>query len=89
MDYNKENYIVLDCEPGYPRPNDILTTVLRDTELTNDDFSITLKCFGAWTFNINNNKVEEFHKYFDIIGKAITSAEIHGRIRYGEWIKNI
>ena len=77
--------IVLDCAPGSMRPDDVLKLVLDNTELTSDDFVITSKLFGSWTFELNENKNEIYLKHKSAIGETIKKMFEHGFIRYGEW----
>jgi hypothetical protein len=77
--------IVIDCPPVSMRPDGILNLVLRDTELTSKDFTITSKFFGAWTFVLDETKndIYDNHKYD--IGTILKKLNAQGCVRYAEW----
>lgn len=52
--------IELDCPPGNPRPDDLLPLVIEGTGLTTDDFQITSRVFGNWTFELKADKNDIF-----------------------------
>jgi len=51
-------HIILDCPPGAIRPDDVLQNVLESTQLEITDFDIISKFFGAWTFELAEDKRE-------------------------------
>lgn len=82
-----EQTIELDCPPGLPRPGDLFPSVIHDTGLTEDDFTITSKLFGEWTWLLTNtDKSELFERVRGTTIKArVTSLYESGLIRYGSW----
>jgi hypothetical protein len=77
--------IVLDCPPGAVRPDTLLAFVLIGTPLKVSDFIVTSKCFGSWTFELEENKNEQYVNSRNIIGNTITLLYHQSSIRYGEW----
>lgn len=77
--------IELDCPPGPTRPNDCLIVVLEGTGLTSEDFTITSKFFGAWTFELLPGKDDTYTKASSLIGQRVKTLHNQGTIRYGSW----
>jgi dimeric dUTPase (all-alpha-NTP-PPase superfamily) len=77
--------ILLDCPPGIIRPNNVLENILVSTTLEVSDFEITSKCFGAWTFELSEEKRKIYEDYENLIITKIKDAYNDGLIRYAEW----
>ena len=77
--------IILDCSPGATRPDNILKNVLESTQLEITDFNIISKCFGAWTFELAEDKREIYENCENLIVSKIKNAYNDGLIRYAEW----
>ncbi|QKF94220.1 hypothetical protein QKU48_gp0762 [Fadolivirus algeromassiliense] len=77
--------IELDCPPGSTRPDTCLSIVLSGLELTEDDFVITSKFFGEWTFELKQEKNETYLKLKKEISERIKKLHDQGFIRYGSW----
>jgi len=83
----ENNYIIIDCKPLNPRPNEILKLILVDTGLNEDDFENTLRSFGAWTFQLND-KENIFLEKYEIIVNRLQICYHNGSIRYTEYCCN-
>ena len=77
--------LVLDCRPGGSRPNDVLKIIIANMELCEEDFTVTSKSFGAWTFRVSAEKDEYYTSQLEEIIKRVTGAYKSGIIRYAEW----
>lgn len=77
--------IILDCYPGVIRPNNVLENILESTQLSISDFNVVSKFFGAWTFELAEDKQEIFKNYENLIISKITDVYNKGLIRYAEW----
>ena len=77
--------ISLDCPPGYVRPDKLLPITLQGTELKPEDFEITSRVFGSWTFELNLVKNDLYSSCWKNIKEEIENLYYAGRIRYGEW----
>ena len=77
--------IVIDSYPMTPRPDYHLTNILVDTGLIIDDFVITGKTFGEWTFVLNHEKNDIYSQVKSIISERIKMLYYMGDIRYGSW----
>lgn len=80
-----EYEIVIDCPPLKPRPNEILEQILKDTELSIDDFVKTSSSFGAWTFSLVKNKDSIYINSKKDIGEKLTNLYNIGSVRYAHW----
>ena len=78
-------HIAIDCPPGSARPDVILDIVLEGTELVFDDFKITNKFFGEWTFILSEDKNDIYMKYKQHIGDYLRKLNGMGCVRYAEW----
>ena len=78
-------YLKIDCPPGLVKPDTILSTILLNTDLTINDFKNTSCCFGEWTFNIYENKIDLFKLHFDEIVTKLKKSYASGQIRYAEF----
>jgi hypothetical protein len=63
--------------------------VLDGLGLMPEDFTITNKFFGEWTFELKPEKNKQYAAVKDDIGKRIIALYNNGVIRYGEWTKDI
>ena len=81
-------YILIDCPPNSIRPDKVLQSILLSMSIQIEDFTITSKFFGAWTFLINDGKENEFIKNIDDIIEKLTIAYNNGLVRYVEYNKN-
>ena len=81
------NYILIDCPPNSMRPDQILHSILLQMNIKVEDFTITNKFFGAWTFVINDGKENEFIQNIDNIVEQLTIAYNSGLVRYVEYNK--
>jgi hypothetical protein len=84
-DINKNNYIIIDCNPFSNRPDVILINILNNTKINIDDFVITNKFFGAWTFKLYKDKNEEYEYELNNIIKKLENCYKCGMIRYAEY----
>ena len=83
---SNECYIVIGIRPGTIRPDDILKNILNKyVNLSKDDFEITLKSFGNWTFNVHKDKEEIFKIYLNKIIEELKNLYNKNIIRYAEW----
>jgi len=92
-------HIILDCPPGAMRPDSVLENILASTQLELADFNIVNKCFGAWTFELSEDKKEIYQNKKeiyqdkkeiyqnckDLVITKIKDAYKNGLIRYAEW----
>lgn len=75
--------IELDCEPGYPRPSDLIGDVIKGTGLpTREHVSAS---FGNFTWEYNDIPEEEWLKVKPVLKERITALYNRGTIRYGSW----
>lgn len=81
----QEIYVEIDCPPGKMRPDDILKMVLKNLEITIDDFIVDSKSFGSWTFKLNEEKNEIYKLSIDIIKERIINFYRNGLIRYASY----
>jgi hypothetical protein len=84
-EYSQEYSIELDSPPMSTRPGDLLSSVLKGTELTCGDFVNTGRLFGNWTFNVIKEKEEIYKKNVEHFKNQITKLYNSGAIRYGSW----
>ena len=78
--------IELDCPPGKPRPDDLLPGILKDTPLTPEDFEITSKVFGNWTFVLKDDKNSDVYVFNQPTYKErIEKLYKEGKLRYASW----
>ncbi len=81
-----EYSIELDCVPFMsPRQNELILIVLKDTELTLDDFEEPYKSFGEWIWKLKTNNKQKYINHLNIIKQHITELYSKGLIRYGSW----
>jgi len=77
--------IELDCQPGSPRPGDLLPAVLKDTGVTLDPTKPQATFFGNWEWVIPTEQEEAFKAARETIKARITKLYNSGAIRYGSW----
>lgn len=75
--------IELDCEPFFPRPGDLLPSVLEGTGLLLGE--PVAKLFGNWTWVIPADQTALYEENRDLIKARITALYNAGQIRYGSW----
>lgn len=77
-----EHYIVIDCQPGYTRPDDVLKRMCDILLLDFDMFEIKHKFFGEWTWLIKDNTIH-VNKREDMV-HFLKKCYSDGIIRYAE-----
>ena len=75
--------IELDCAPGNPRPGDLLTGVLKDTDITLGE--TCSRVFGNWVWDVPEDQTEKYETVRDLVKERITKLYHRGLIRYGSW----
>ena len=81
---SNDHYIIIDCKPFQSRPDTILNNILVDTNLLFSDFTNTSTSFGAWTFKLNKNKIDDFVLVSNSIYSKLLEQYKSGRIRHAE-----
>jgi len=79
----KTQTVELDCQPGQPRPGDLIEGVIEGTGLPLKEAAS--KFFGNWTWDFNDIPKEVFDKAKPIMKERITALYHSGVIRYGSW----
>ena len=74
--------IELDCEPGPPRPCDLLPEVLKDLDIEKDPYDSLFRFMGNWCWQFQTSP-ETYSKVFPIIGKRIKALHAQDQIRWG------
>ena len=96
---SETHYLIIDCGPGKPRPNQILHMILTDdtdtlTEedallyddtLTENDLSLIYNNFGEWKYGVYKDKETIFELNLPKIIPHLTSLYNSRIIRYAEW----
>ena len=96
---SETHYLIIDCGPGKPRPNQILHMILTDdtdtlTEedallyddaLTENDLSLIYSNFGEWKYGVYKDKETIFELNLPKIIPHLTSLYNSRIIRYAEW----
>ena len=79
--------IELDCSPGLPRPDTLLTGVLAGTGLSTEDFEEPRTWFGNWEYYLKDDPhlEDKYEEVRGLIKERIISLYNQGRIRYGSW----
>lgn len=75
--------IELDCEPGNPRPGDLIGAVIADTGLPERE--TVSRFFGNWTWDYTDIPAEDWAKAKPVLKERITALYNRGVIRYGSW----
>lgn len=71
------------CPPGYPRPGDLLITVLANTGLPPKESSS--RCFGDWTWDYPEVSCDRWEKAQKLIEQRLKTLYKLGVIRWAEW----
>jgi hypothetical protein len=87
------HYLIIDCGPGKPRPNQILHMILTDNSnklteedtLTENDLSLIYSNFGEWKYGVYKDKETIFELNLSKILPHLTSLYNSRIIRYAEW----
>ena len=85
---NNDYYLVIDCGPFLKRPNEILENILINTKLNINDFKITSKSFGEWTFKLYIDKTNEYLEELPNIIEKLKNNFKNGNIRFAEYYPN-
>jgi len=75
--------IELDCQPGNPRPDALLPSVLQGTGITIGD--PVSKVFGNWMWVIPEEQEAAYALVQPVIRDRIKELYAAGAIRYGSW----
>lgn len=78
-----EQTIELDCAPGWPRPGDLLSEVIKDTGLEAREPVWT--CFGNWKWDYSDVPAEQWASIRLMLREHIIDLHKQGFIRYGSW----
>ena len=78
-----EQTIELDCAPGYPRPSDLIESVIKDTGL--EVRETVGRFFGNFTWDYSDVDPKEWARVQPILKERITALYKSGTIRYGSW----
>ena len=94
------HYIIIDCNPGSPRPNDILKMILlkleehdfteEDALLYNDaiafdDFILIYSSFGECKYGVYKDKEQLFELSLSKMIDMLTNLYNSRQIRFAEW----
>ncbi len=77
--------IEIDCQPGYPRPNDLLPGVLDGTGVKIDPENTIGRFFGNWTWEIPEDQEKTYRASVDTIKERLTALYHAGTVRYASW----
>ena len=80
---NTKQTIEIDCPPGYPRPGDLISGVIKGTglpERTNDSC-----CFGNWEWDYSDIPKDVWGKAKPIIKERLVKLYNAGIARYCSW----
>ena len=80
-----EKCIKIDCPPGSIRPDEVLKMVLESTILTSDDFVISHRFFGVWTFVLKTGMEKIYEDEKAVITQALKKCYSAGAIRFASW----
>ena len=83
MDEKKIQQIELDCPPGLTRPDTLLPSAIKNTNLSFKD--PVNKSFGCWTYDYSEIDPKEWEQYVPKLQENITKLYNAGKIRYGAW----
>lgn len=78
-----EQSIELDCQPGNPRPGDLIEAVIADTGLPKRE--TVSRVFGNWKWDYSDIPAEQWEKVKPILKERVTKLYNSGVIRYGSW----
>lgn len=76
-------YIELDCPPGWPRPGDLIEGVLEGTGLEVKEPGA--KFFGNWAWFYEEVPAERWAEIQKIVKPRIEELYHRGMIRWGSW----
>lgn len=78
-----EQTIELDCPPGFPRPDDLIDGVIKDTILPKRN--PVSKFFGNFTWDYQDIPADQWMQIKPILKERIEALYHSGAIRYGSW----
>jgi hypothetical protein len=78
-----EQTIEIDCQPGYPRPGDLIEDVIKGTGLPVRE--TTSRLFGCWTWDYNDIPKSEWNKAKPILKERLTKLYDNHVVRYCSW----
>jgi hypothetical protein len=78
-----EQTIELDCQPGYPRPGDLIAGVIKGTGLAKR--GPVVKFMGNWMWDYKDVPAEKWEVMKPTLEKRISALYYAGKIRYGSW----
>jgi len=78
-----EQTIELDCPPGFPRPDDLIADVIKETGLEKKE--ACSRVFGAFTWDYNDVDELKWVEIQPILKERIEKLYSDGVIRYGSW----
>ena len=94
------HYLIIDCNPGPTRPNDILKMILQDInkddfeeedalmfndDISFEDFTLISSSFGEWKFGVYKDKELLFELNLPKITDLLTNLYNNSQIRFAEW----
>jgi len=88
MNERYNNYsIELDCEPGFPRPSDLIDGVLAGTGICAEDFITGDPFFGhqTWVLKKEAGKDDLFTNSKPTFKERVEALYHSGQIRYGSY----
>lgn len=81
----ENNYILIECKPGYIKPDKVLKSLIDDIDLIiESDFKIIINEFGQWIFKLCN-KEDIYIQNYDTIVERLNHAYYSGLIRVIEY----
>ena len=94
------HFLIIDCDPGPTRPNDILKIILVtldehdfeeedalmfDDGLNENDFTLISSSFGEWKFGVYKDKEQIFEANLPKMIDILTNLYNSRQIRFVEW----
>lgn len=79
--------IIIDCAPGFPRPNHILEIVLNGTGIPVLEKSYSW--FGEWGWDYSSIPDKLWDEQISLIEERFNRAYESGWIRYSKWTKKV
>ena len=73
----------LDCQPGYPRPGDLIEKVIENLGLEKKE--ARNKLCGNWVWDYSNISEDKWGEIQPTLKERITDLYNKGMIRYGSW----
>jgi len=77
--------IALGCQPGSPRPGDLLPGVLEGTGVTIDPTNTILRFFGDWEWAVPEDQTQTYERARETIQQRIKALYESGLVRWGSW----